>query len=128
MQNQDNMKWQTYRSGEAIFQEGESSDAAYLIISGEVQIVKDLKGDNPKTIAVVRAGEYIGEMGAIDDQPRSASALAQGSVVCMPVTPEEFMDLLLKHPGEAIDLLKILFERLRTATSKLARLEQAQGR
>jgi CRP-like cAMP-binding protein len=101
---------------------------AYLIISGEVQIVKGLNGDNQKTIAVVRAGEYIGEMGAIDDQPRSASALAQGSVVCMPVTPEEFMDLLLKHPGEAIDLLKILFERLRAATTKLARLEQAQER
>jgi CRP-like cAMP-binding protein len=46
----------------------------------------------------------------------------------MPVTPEEFMDLLLKHPGEAIDLLKILFERLRAATTKLARLEQAQER
>ena len=126
MQDQDSLKWQTYKSGDVIFREGERSDAAYLIISGEVRIVKGLESDNPKAIAVVRAGEYVGEMGAIDDQPRSASALAEGSVVCMPVTPEEFMDLLLKHPAEAIDLLKILFERLRAATSKLARMEQAQ--
>lgn len=123
MQNQDNLKWQTYRSGDVIFQEGERSNAAYLIISGEVEIVKGLGSDSAKTIAVVRAGEYVGEMGAIDDQPRSASAVARGSVVSMPVTPDEFMDMLLKHPEEAIDLLKILFERLRVATSKLARLE-----
>ena len=76
MQDQDDMSWQTYRSGDVIFREGEPSDAAYLIISGEVRIVKGLESDASKTIATVRAGEYVGEMGAIDDQPRSASAVA----------------------------------------------------
>ncbi len=126
MQDQDDMSWRTYRSGDVIFREGEPSDAAYLIISGEVRIVKGLESDASKTIATVRAGEYVGEMGAIDDQPRSASAVAEGSVVCMPVTPDAFMDMLLKHPAEAIDLLRILFERLRVATAKLAHLEQGK--
>ena len=98
MQDQNDMSWRTYRSGDVIFREGEPSDAAYLIISGEVRIVKGLESDTSKTIATVRAGEYVGEMGAIDDQPRSASAVAEGSVVCMPVTPDAFMDMLLKHP------------------------------
>jgi hypothetical protein len=44
----------------------------------------------------------------------------------MPVTPDAFMDMLLKHPAEAIDLLRILFERLRVATAKLAHLEQGK--
>ena len=94
MQDQNDMSWRTYRSGDVIFREGEPSDAAYLIISGEVRIVKGLESDTSKTIATVRAGEYVGEMGAIDDQPRSASAVAEGSVVCMPVTPDAFMDML----------------------------------
>ena len=119
------MKWQNYKPGEVIFQEGEESEAAFLIVSGEVRIVKGYGTAKPKDIAVVRAGEYIGEMGAIDDQPRSASAVADGPVVCAPVTPAEFMEMLRKNPDEAIDLLKILFERLRAASRRLAEIEQA---
>jgi CRP-like cAMP-binding protein len=118
------MEWQTYKSDDVIFQEGEQSDAAYLIISGNVQIVKGYDTSKPKEIAVVGAGEYVGEMGVIDNLPRSASAVAQGRVVCTPVTPAEFMDMLRKNPDEAIDLLKILFERLREANRRLADIEQ----
>lgn len=119
------MKWQNYKPGEVIFREGEESKAAFLIVSGEVRIVKGHDTPKFKELAVVRAGEYIGEMGAIDDQPRSASAIADGAVVCAPVTPEEFMEMLRKNPDEAIDLLKILFERLRAASRRLAEIEQA---
>ncbi len=119
------MEWQNFKSGDVIFQEGERSDAAYLIISGNVQIVKGYDTGKPKELAVVGAGEYVGEMGVIDNLPRSASAVAQGRVVCTPVTPGEFMDMLRKNPDEAIDLLKILFERLRAANRRLAEIGQA---
>ncbi len=118
------MEWQSYKSGDVIFREGEQSAAAYLIVSGNVRIVKGHDTTNPKELAVVGAGEYVGEMGAIDDQPRSASAVAQDTVVCMPVTPADFMDMLLKNPDEAIDLLKILFERLRAANKRLTQIAQ----
>ncbi len=121
------MEWQSYKSGDVIFQEGDQSDAAYLIISGNVRIVKDYDTTKPKELAVVGAGEYVGEMGAIDNLPRSASAVAQGTVMCTPVTPAEFMDMLRKNPDEAIDLLKILFERLRAANRRLADIEQASA-
>lgn len=113
------MAWQQYGKGDLIFREGEESDAAYLIVSGEVRIVKGYETDTPKDLARVLAGEYIGEMGAIDDLPRSASAVADGPVVCAPVTPDEFMDLLRNDPDEAIDLLKILFDRLRKVNREL---------
>ena len=119
------MEWRNYASGETIFREGEASDAAYLIVSGSVRIIKGFDTAKSKDLAVVRAGEYIGEMGAIDNQSRSASAVAEGPVVCAPITPEEFMDMLRKHPDEAIDLLKILFERLRAASRRLAEVETA---
>lgn len=121
------LDWQTYKPDDLIFQEGDASEAAYLIVSGNVRIVKGHGTDKPKEIAVVGAGEYIGEMGAIDNLPRSASAVAQGQVVCAPVTPGEFMDMLRKNPDEAIDLLKILFERLREANRRLADIEQAEA-
>ncbi len=119
------MEWRNYKPDDLIFREGEASEAAYLIVSGSVRIVKGYGTDRPKELAVVGAGEYVGEMGAIDNLPRSASAIAQGNVVCAPVTPGEFMDMLRNNPDEAIDLLRILFERLRAANRRLAEIEQA---
>jgi len=119
------MDWHNYKSGDVIFQEGDPSEAAYLIVSGEISIVKGYGTADPRELAVVGAGEYVGEMGAIDSLPRSASAIAQGPVICAPVTPVEFMDMLRRNPDEAIDLLKILFERLRAANRRLAQIEQA---
>ena len=122
------MKWKNYNSGDLVFREGEKSDAAYLIVSGKVRIVQGHDTAKAKELAVVGAGEYIGEMGAIDNQPRSASAVADGKVVCAPVTPEEFMELLRKDPDEAIDLLRILFERLRATSRRLAQIDPANAK
>ena len=121
------MNLRNYKSGEVIFREGEQSDAAYLVVSGKVRIVKGLDTAGTKDIAVVGAGQYVGEMGAIDEVPRSASAVADSAVACLPVTPEAFLYMLRQNPEESIDLLKILFERLRAANKRLAQLEQASA-
>ena len=109
----------SFDDGEVIFREGEASDAAYLVVSGIVEIVIGFDTPRRKMIAVVGKGEYFGEMGAIDRSPRSATAVAKGNVDCASVTPEEFMETLLKQPSEAIDLLKVLFERLRRADRRM---------
>jgi CRP-like cAMP-binding protein len=113
------MKRHSYETGEVVFREGDRSDAAFLILSGEVEVVHRLKDGQEQRIAVLGKGEYVGEMGAIDDKPRSASAVAKGQVVCMSVDQEEFMEMLLNRPQESIDLLKVLFERLREANKRL---------
>lgn len=118
------MTWKTYKDGEAIFREGETSEAAFLIVSGEVEIVKGYESNHARTIATIGAGEYVGEMGVVEAKPRSATAVAKGPTVCAPVTQAEFMALLLENPEEAIGLIKVLFERLRAASDKLAELGQ----
>ncbi len=122
------MKRHNFKGGDVIFREGERSNAAYLITSGQVEIVRVRDGGKSETIAVLNQGEYFGEMGAIDDKPRSATAIAKGPMACMSVGQEEFRDMLLNRPQESIDLLKVLFERLRKANEKLARIEKAEGR
>jgi CRP-like cAMP-binding protein len=113
------MKRHSYETGDVIFREGEPSDAAFLILSGKVEVVRRQRDGEDRHIAILGKGEYVGEMGAIDDKPRSASAIAMGPVVCMSVDQEEFMEMLLSRPQESIDLLKILFERLREANRRL---------
>jgi CRP-like cAMP-binding protein len=113
------MNRQGFADGDVIFREGEPSDAAYLLVSGVVDIVMDFGTPQAKTIAVLKKGEYFGEMGAIDDAPRSATAVARGEVDCVSVGGDEFMETLVKQPTEAIELLKVLFERLRQADRRL---------
>lgn len=118
------MKRHNFSNGDMIFRQGESSDAAYLIVDGEVEILRHGSDRHDKVLDVLGRGSYFGEMGAVDDQPRSASARARGPVVCMSVDRDEFMDMLLRNPQEAIDLLKVIFDRLRRTSAKLARLQQ----
>ena len=115
----DSLKRVEFAEGDVIFREGEASDAAYLVTSGRVSIVTGFGSSQQKTIAVLGKGEYFGEMGAIDNCPRSATAVADGPVECVSVTPEEFMRTLLEKPQEAIHLLKVLFERLRQADRRM---------
>jgi CRP-like cAMP-binding protein len=114
------MRRLTFADGDVIFHEGDASDAAYLVVSGTVEIVTGFGSPDAKTISVLGKGEYFGEMGAIDNCPRSATAVAKGNVDCVSVGPDEFMETLVKDPKEAIDLLKILFERLRRANRRIA--------
>lgn len=113
------MTRRSFADGDVIFREGEVSDAAYLVVSGAVEIVMGFGSPDPKTIAVLGKGEYFGEMGAIDSSPRSGTAVAKGDVDCMSVGQEEFMETLIERPTEAIHLLKVLFERLRRADRKM---------
>ncbi len=114
-----------HQDGEIIFRKGDKSDAAYLITQGQVEIVQVRRDGTSETLAVLNRGEYFGEMGAIDDKPRSATAVAKGPVSCMSVGRDEFMEMLLNRPQESIDILKVLFQRLRVANEELARIEGA---
>ena len=122
------MKRHDFKDGEVIFRKGDRGDTAYVITQGQVEIVQARRDGESQVVAVLKRGEYFGEMGAIDDKPRSATAVAKGPVTCMSVSRDEFMDMLLHRPQESIDLLKVLFERLRTANEKLARIEGAERR
>jgi len=119
------MKRHSFKDGEVIFREDDSSDTAYLIMDGQVEIIHERNRDQDTTVAVLGRGEYFGEMGVIDDKPRSATARAKGETSCMSVSQEEFMDMLLNRPQESIELLKVLFARLRRANDKLVLLEKA---
>src|SRR6187431_962498 len=64
-----------YRNGATIFSEGEPGDKFYLIVEGAVRISRIVPGMGEEALAVLRPGNYFGEMSLIDDAPRSATAM-----------------------------------------------------
>src|SRR5262249_363446 len=102
-----------FSPGETIFNEGDVSAECYILRSGRVDVLKNTHGTWLR-LAVLGQGDVLGEMGLLDERPRSATARAVGHVVVDVVSRAEFVRILLHEPHKSMELLRALFERLRT--------------
>ena len=105
---------QQYAAGEVIFSENDVGGTAYIIERGRVEVFKMLDGKNVH-LAYIVAGEPFGEMGMIDERPRSATVVAVEETVVHELHRDDLFQNLQARPEIAISLLKVLFERLREA-------------
>ena len=109
----------SFSLGEAIFIEGEPGNKTmYLIEKGRVEV---LKGD--AVVARLGAGEPIGEMSLLLDEPRSATVRALNSVEALEITGENFGEILTKRPGIGRTIMKALAQRLKNTTNTLLEVQ-----
>ena len=66
------------------------------------------------TLAILKPGEMLGEMGIFDQSPRSATARAVGNVTVNKIGRDEFLESLKEEPDAAFRFIGKLVERLRT--------------
>lgn len=102
--------------GATVFSEGAAGDKMYLILSGAVRISRQVPGMGEEALAVLRAGNYFGEMSLVDDSPRSADAKAHEATELLVLKKEDLEDLLFVDRDLAYDLL---WNFVRTLTSRL---------
>ena len=113
------MSKELFEPGEVIFQKGDRSEIAYVIESGEVEIF-DGPSDAAYRIALLSAGDIFGEMGLLDEAPRSKGARALSQVVASRMNQNDFVTLLREKPDESLRYMRILFERLRAMSPQMA--------
>ncbi|MEM8645429.1 MAG: cyclic nucleotide-binding domain-containing protein [Pseudomonadota bacterium] len=113
------MQHMMFEKGQTIFSQGEPSKLTYRIIAGSVDIVMAAGDDDARRIASLGPDDIFGEMGIIDDSPRSATAIAREQTACQAYSAEEVLELLTSNPEEAIDLIRSLILRLRSTNRKL---------
>lgn len=80
-----------FKENKTIFDEGDKGDAAYLILSGKVEIRKGVHSSAPQTLAMLEKGEAFGEMALFDDSPRMAQAITRSDVMLIRISREEFL-------------------------------------
>ena len=101
-----------------IFREGDTTQEAYRILKGRVEI--SIAGEGKSVIlAQLGEGDIFGEMAMVDERPRSASAQALEVTECEVLTAENFNEAVLQRPEILIPYLASFFERLRTANDRL---------
>lgn len=108
-----------YNSGELIFTKGDQSDFAYVIKTGEVEILDNFP-DTPFRLAVLSDGDIFGEMGLVDERPRVLTARAISETRVAKISRSEFVDLILHKPEEAFRYLRMFFERLRAMNMRVS--------
>ena len=101
-------------AGENLFSENDTSDGLYIVLSGKLQvyIFSGFVGGLPKVLAEILPGQYVGEMGLIDGQKRSASvkALQTSEVIFLPTVG--FAVLLESHPHIAEEVINTLCDMI----------------
>ena len=97
--------------GEVLFESGDMGDAMYVLVDGAVEVVKG--GD---VIARLGAGECVGEMAALDYEPRSATVRASARTHLVRLERNDLMDLLTDYPELVRSLAAVLVERIRKST------------
>jgi CRP-like cAMP-binding protein len=113
-----------FEKGEYILREFELADCAYVILQGEVGVFKRGPNDEIVPLGIVKAGEYLGELGIVSGKTRSAEAIALNQVTVVKITKEILESELNKAPAWVSALLIGLAERL-AKTDELLRKHQA---
>lgn len=108
----DAVEWVTYGPGDLIFEQGDPSDAAYLVVAGRLRLhaVDDDGADRVET--EIGRGELIGEIGILDDQPRTATVWATRDTTLARLSAEAIGTLNQRHPGLLISVSKRIVDRL----------------
>lgn len=109
----------SYQTGQDLCTQGEQGDAAYIIMSGEADILVDQEG---KEIAVARVGQnaVIGEIAVLCEIPRTATVRAVAKLQALKIDKEHFLRLIHEFPDMGIQVMRELADRLTKTTTELS--------
>ncbi|MEE9274270.1 MAG: cyclic nucleotide-binding domain-containing protein [bacterium] len=117
-------KREKFEKGKTIFQQGESGEAFFLIVSGEISIIV-----GEKEVARIGQGQLLGEMAMLDSSPRSATAQADEDTIVFSIARNV---LTKRMPGLSykvvVNIAKQLGEKLRESNEIINKMKaQAEG-
>ena len=95
---------------QVLFEAGEVGDALFVVVSGTVRVMR-----GTQQVARLGTGECVGEMGALDLEPRSATVVAAESTRLVRLERNDLMDLLTDYPELMRGLAEMLVDRIRKA-------------
>lgn len=113
-----------FKAGQSIITENESSTDLFFICKGQVEIMKSLHSpDLPcAQLTILEAGEFFGEMGVINDEPRCATVRAVSDVELLMIPRDVFVEISFTHPMVIFNLMRTLSDRLRETNQRFVEL------
>ena len=116
------MSQTTLRRGDVLFNEGDSGDRLYILLTGKVKLGHTSVDGRENLLAVLGPGEVVGELTLFDPGPRSTTATAVATTELLALEHNQLMGFIDSHPTLAKDMLRALAVRLRRTNIALADL------
>src|SRR5438132_5799966 len=110
-----------FSAGETIFSQGDLGTEMFIILEGEVHIVKHINQES-HLLSKLEKGDFFGEMALLESVPRTADAVAQSDVKVLIINGARFDEMLHKNPEIAVRIIRKYSKRLREANALLERL------
>jgi CRP/FNR family cyclic AMP-dependent transcriptional regulator len=107
-------------AGEIVFFKDDPGEEMYILGSGRIGISLNADPACKDFVAVLGAGECFGEMGLLDDLPRSATAHVLQDGTAFVLSKDKLHGLLLAYPALGIGMLRAMSRRMRQVNSALA--------
>jgi CRP-like cAMP-binding protein len=111
-----------YRRGEIIVEQGRKSDALFILLSGRARVITSDARGREVILAVLEAGDYLGEMSLIDNEPHSATVRAEVQTDVLVLGRNEFSVCLPDNSSLSYAILRGLVARLRNADRQIESL------
>jgi CRP-like cAMP-binding protein len=107
-----------YAAGQTLFRQGDPGDAAYVVLSGDADILIDTPTGEQK-VAEVEPNAIVGEIAILCDVSRTATVKAASPLEALRIKKEHFVQLLSENPGMALEIMRVLADRLARTTTEL---------
>jgi CRP/FNR family transcriptional regulator, cyclic AMP receptor protein len=99
----------------AIFREGDEGHELFILLNGQIRI-----HHNDRELAVLKRGDFLGEMALLDNEPRSADAVTLSDCKLLSIGQSDFFDVLSGRPEILKGILRLLSRRLRNTISNVS--------
>lgn len=110
-----------FLAGDIIFREGDDSNAAWVIESGRVELVKSGATGSPMRLSILGRGDLFGESGVLDNSARNFTARADTDVILKAIPRSEFLKAIQTDPAAALKVMTQLAKRQRDTDERLVR-------
>lgn len=104
-----------FQSGDYIVREGEIGTCAFIIMGGEAEVLVSTP-QGALRVAGVGRNDLVGEIALLCDVPRTASVRAVTQLDTLCITKDLFFSLLKEFPDIAIEVMRVLAQRLEKMT------------
>ncbi|HLX80789.1 MAG TPA: cyclic nucleotide-binding domain-containing protein [Burkholderiales bacterium] len=108
--------------GSTIMHAGDPTDSLYIVVSGRLKVMMGEADGKEVILGLIGPGEFFGEMGLVDDSPRSATVVAIEPCELLAVTKRVFKKCLVENVEVALAVLRVVVQRLREADRKIGSL------
>jgi CRP/FNR family cyclic AMP-dependent transcriptional regulator len=112
----------SFPRGTTVISAGETTDTLYIIISGRLKVTMSDEDGREVILAILGSQEFFGEMGLLDDHPRSANVVAIEACELLMLSKQDFRKCLEGNFDVTMAVVRGLVKRLREADQKIGSL------